>query len=152
MRKALVLLAACAALAAAVFYGLRATLDAMRPRGGVWNEAWRVLYGAPATTQRTLIALSVLLILLAFAVTPLALVERRSRRAYERKVEEMKAQRPLDVVMAYVGPEGEGVAFDGAEGRVLVLQGAQGVGAPVVVREKPSPEADGRKAQYPSPD
>ena len=139
MRKGWVLVAGYVALVAALAYAFRAALGALKSRGGIWSEAWRVLYGAPPTSQRTLIALSALLILTALLLTPIALAERRSQRAFDRKVEEVRAERPLDVATPYSGPEGEGVAFDREGGRILVLRGTQGVGAPVVVSAPTAP-------------
>lgn len=133
-RAALTLLAlgigGVAALGAA-FYGL---LRLLRHNGGFWGEAWRVLFGVPPSLERWLMAAAVLLAVAALCLTPLALLERRSRKAFDAKAAELRAARPEDVVVPYEGAEGEGLAFDGPQGRLVLLRGRNGVGDPEVVQ------------------
>lgn len=147
MRKAWLLLAAglagLAALAGA-FYGL---LRLLRDAGGFWAEAWRVLFGVPPSLERWLMGAAVVLAAGALLLAPLSLAERRSRQAFEQRADELRHERPHDAVTPYAGVEGEGLAFDGPQGRVLLLAGDRGVGAPRVVdlggapptAERPSP-------------
>lgn len=130
MKKALLLVGGILALALGLAYGIVAFLRAASDWGGFFTDAARVLDTVPASPWRTLIMLAALLPLVAFALTPLVLLERRSRRAYEREAARLRAERPDDAVTPYAGVEGEGLSFDGPTGRVLLLQGDRGVGEP----------------------
>jgi hypothetical protein len=80
--------------------------------------------------MRTLSGASVALVVVAALLTPLALPETRALRAFARREGELRQERPLDAVLPYAGAEGEGVAFDGPAGRLLLLRPPQGIGPP----------------------
>lgn len=151
MRRALVLLAAGAAaigLLAGAFYGF---LVLMRDQGPFWHEAWRVLFGVPLSLERVLMGAAVVLAAAALLLTPIALAERRSERAFAERADDMRRGRPEDVVTPYRGVEGEGLAFDGPSGRTLLLKGENGVGAPRVVHLPAPPSATAEPAAAPPP-
>ena len=147
MRKALALLAAGLVGLAGLAAGFYVLLRLLRDQGGFWAEAWRVLFGVPPSLERWLMAAAVVLAAGALLVTPLTLVERRSERAFEERADDLRRERPYDAVTPYAGVEGEGLAFDGPQGRVLLLRGDRGVGEPRLVdaggpaptAERPSP-------------
>ena len=138
------LLAGLVLLVALAFAALYGVLRVMHDQGGAWAEAWRLLFTPPYSLARWLAATTVAFLLVGGLLTPLAWLETRSLKAYARREAELHEQRPLDTVTPYEGPEGEGVAFDGADGRLLLLRADAGMGAP---REVFLP----REPEFPSP-
>lgn len=142
MRRGALLLAlglAALGVLAAAYYGL---LRVMRDQGGFWYEAWRLMFGVPLSLERVLMAAAVLLAAGALLVTPVAFVERHSARAFDAQADALRRERPDDAVTPYAGVEGEGLSFDGPQGRLLLLRGEQGVGAPRVLDAAPPPPAE----------
>lgn len=127
------------ALAFALLYGV---VWALKGQGGFWAEAWRLLFTPPYSPARLSSGLAIALLLVAGLFTPLAWAETRAVRRFARREAELRQQRPLDAVTPYEGDDGEGVAFDGPDGRLLLLRPPQGLGAPVeVVVAAPTPTA-----------
>ncbi|HWH08128.1 MAG TPA: hypothetical protein VNX21_02945, partial [Candidatus Thermoplasmatota archaeon] len=150
MRRALALVAGglgVLVLLSAAFYGV---LRLMRGQGPFWAEAWRVLFGVPLSLERVLMAAAVVLAIAALLLAPLSLAERRSERAFAARAEELRRERPEDAVTPYAGAEGEGLAFDGPAGRLLLLRGERGLGEPRVV-DLPAPGDAAPPAERPSP-
>lgn len=149
MRRGWLLLAGAALAIGLVGYGGYGLLYWLRDEGGVWAYAWHLLFGTPANLYRSLMGLAGLAILVALLLTPLALAETRSLRAFARMEEEMRQAMPDAAFVPYSGVEGVGVAFDGPEGRILLLRPTVGIGVPQVVRIPPPSAGD---AERPSPE
>lgn len=127
-------------------------LRAFRDDSAFVAEAWRILVTFPLNLYKVLVISTLALLLAAGALTPLAWWETRSARAFARAEEELRRERPLDVVTPYAGAEGDGVAFDGLDGRVLLLRPEAGVGAPRVVRFPAPPASADAGAPETGPD
>lgn len=132
------LIAALALVVGAVGYGL---LWLLKGLGGVFDYGWTLLVRLPPSFAKTMTTIVIVLVLAAGLATPLAWWETRSARRYAQLEEQLRRERPDDVVAPYSGHEGEGVAFDGPAGRLLLLKPAHGVGEPRVVAV-PAPAAD----------
>lgn len=150
---------ALAALVGLVVAAGYLALDAAKGSGGVAAEAWRILATEPMSLARALDIVAVALVAAPLFLAPIALAETRSLRRYARREEELRRQRPDDVVTPYVGDEGEGVAFDGPAGRLLLLRPERGLGLPreillpsVVEPGAPRPPSDQDLAQGSQPE
>lgn len=130
------LIAALALVVGAAGYG---ALWALKDLGGVFDYGWTLLVRLPPSFAKTMTAIVIVLVLGAGLASSLTLWETRSARRYARLEEQLRRERPDDAVTPYSGAEGEGVAFDGPAGRLLLLKPAQGVGAPRTV-EVPAPD------------
>lgn len=120
---------------------LYAILSVTRTWSATLAEAWRLLFTEPYSLARILAGLTIALILVAGLLTPIALLETQSVKRFARREEELRRDRPDDVVTPYEGEEGTGVAFDGPLGRLLLLRPVAGIGRPreVAVPSPPPP-------------
>lgn len=78
-------------------------------------------------------------ILLCLLAVPFAVTQGAYARRFRREEERLRAERPEAIVSPYEGPEGSGVLFDDAQGRVLLLRGPGGLGAPRIFALPPAP-------------
>lgn len=109
---------------------------------GIFAEAYRLLVTLPPSYAKTMNILTVLLILAASVLTPLAILETRAKRAFERLEAQLRAEFPDAVFAPFEGAEGKGVSVEGPSGPVLLLHPVAGVGAPRVVRPEVRPQGD----------
>jgi hypothetical protein len=137
-----------AALTLALYAGLDRLAFALRARGGFWGDVWRVAFGPPVAWARVLLILAGAFVALALLLAPIAWAETRAAQRYARREEELRRERPDATVTPYDGPEGEGVAFDGPDGRLLLLRPDRGLGFP---REVALPATPASPPEAPSP-
>lgn len=145
MRKGLLLVAGGLVVLAALGFAFYGLLAALKAQGGFWHEAWRVFFGTPPTLYRSLMGFGVVAVALCLLLSPLALAETRSLRAFARLEEEFRRAHPDAVMLPYSGEEGEGVVFDGPDGRTILLRPLHGIGQPrlVVVAAREWPDREG---------
>ncbi|GEM_PF-5912176 len=113
------LLIAMAVVGGGIFYAYDrgAFREVDRPDNGHKDAVW-------------LAGLAILFIVLA---VPLAVMDGRSRARFRAEERRLRDERPGATVREHAGPEGEGLLFEDAAGRVLLLRGPGGFGAPRVV-------------------
>lgn len=90
--------------------------------------AWAI--GRGVHLARLLVWVGIGAAVLATLLGGVAVAERRAQARFAREAEALRAARPDDVVTPYVGPEGEGLRFEGPGGGGLLLRPEGGVGAP----------------------
>jgi len=112
-------------------------LYATKGLGGMPAEAWRILVAQPLSLPRVFDILAICIVVATLFLVPIALLETRALRAFARSEAQLRLERPEDVVSPYDGVEGDGVAFDGAMGRTLLLKPERGIGAPRVIAFPP---------------
>lgn len=142
MRPALAaasLFAALAALVALTLWVLSLLFSAAKGSSGPAAEGWRLMFAPPYNLTRVFSGLILALLLVATLLAPVSWLETRALKAFARREEEWRRERPEDVVTPYDGAEGVGVAFDGPMGRRLLLHPAAGLGAPREIVIPPPP-------------
>lgn len=77
-------------------------------------------------------------ILFIAAALALAVLEGLAGRRFKLAERELRAVRPEDAVAPYEGPEGDGLLFEGPDGRLLLLRPRSGLGAPQRVELPPA--------------
>lgn len=115
--------------------------------GGTWYAVRHGAFTEPPSATKTLGGAAILFVFLA---VPLAVLDGRAKSRFARESKRLRAERPDAVVSDYAGPEGDGLLFDDAAGRVLLLRPVGGFGAPRVVALPPvAPEAGSPSVDQP---
>lgn len=107
--------------------------------GGFVKSHWDTFFKPPRSETKILAMVAAALVL---AALPFGIAEWRADARFRREERRLREERPGASVTEYDGPEGRGLQFADATGRVLLLRPAGGMAGPRVVSEQPAAGAD----------
>jgi hypothetical protein len=108
----------------------------------------------PDNGHKGAVWLAGLAILFVIVAVPLAALDGRSRARFRNEEASLREAHPSATVRDYAGPEGDGLLFEDASGRTLLLRAPGGLGAPRVVAlppplpVEPAPDAEAAPAPH----
>lgn len=117
--------------------GVAATAVVVRMYGanGFVTSTYDTLVSQPITPTKILIMVA---IALALAAIPFGVAEWRADSRFRKEERRLRDERPGAAVREYAGDEGEGLLFEDAAGRVLLLRPPGGFAGPRIVELPPS--------------